>query len=287
MRDRPLSRPRFIVTFIRTDPSPASAFGYRTKEEETAWRERDPLLQLASQLQRRSILSERALDGTVEQAKALMAEIGSVLLEPLPGGKPGQRQIKPSEWPDPAFVNVGVRGDLREFDDAPLADRDDFVDQLIDMKFIDAVSGVMARRMATDASIVVMGEDVHRLKGGINGATKGLKEAFPDRVLGTPISENAFTGLAGGLALDGRFTPVVGLMYPDFLWVAADQIFNQIGKARHMFGGGDDVPLVIRTKVAMGTGYGSQHSMDPAGLLCRPLPAGVSLPRLRRSTTWV
>jgi 2-oxoisovalerate dehydrogenase E1 component len=252
--------------FHQNGPFPGSAFGYRTKEEETAWRERDPLLQLASQLQRRSILSERALDGTVEQAKALMAEIGSVLLEPLPGGKPGQRQIKPSEWPDPTFVNVGVRGDLREFDDAPLADRDDFVDRLTDMKFIDAVSGVMARRMATDANIVVMGEDVHRLKGGTNGATKGLKEAFPDRVLGTPISENAFTGLAGGLALDGRFTPVVELMYPDFLWVAADQIFNQIGKARHMFGGGDDVPLVIRTKVAMGTGYGSQHSMDPAGL---------------------
>ena len=252
--------------FHQNGPFPGSAFGYRTKEEEAAWRERDPLVQLSSQLQRRSILSERALDGTVEQAKALLAEIGSVLLEPLPGGKPGQRQIKPSEWPDPAFVNVGVRGDLREFDDAPLADRDDFADRLTEMKFIDAVSGVMARRMATDPNIVVMGEDVHRLKGGTNGATKGLKEAFPDRVLGTPISENAFTGLAGGIALDGRFTPVVELMYPDFLWVAADQIFNQIGKARHMFGGGDDVPLVIRTKVAMGTGYGSQHSMDPAGI---------------------
>src|SRR3546814_5897941 len=46
----------------------------------------------------------------------------------------------------------------------------------------------------------------------------------------------------------------------------ADQVFNQIGKARHMFGGGFEVPLVLRTKVAMGTGYGSQHSMDPAGI---------------------
>ena len=55
-------------------------------------------------------------------------------------------------------------------------------------------------------------------------------------------------------------------MYPDFMWVAADQVFNQIGKARHMFGGDIDVPFVLRTKVAMGTGYGSQHSMDPAGI---------------------
>jgi 2-oxoisovalerate dehydrogenase E1 component len=66
--------------------------------------------------------------------------------------------------------------------------------------------------------------------------------------------------------VDGRFKPVVELMYPDFLWVSADQIFNQIAKARHMFGGDNDVPLVLRTKVAMGTGYGSQHSMDPAGM---------------------
>jgi 2-oxoisovalerate dehydrogenase E1 component len=51
------------------------------------------------------------------------------------------------------------------------------------------------------------------------------------------------------------------------MWVAADQLFNQIAKARHMFGGTDPVPFVLRSKVAMGTGYGSQHSMDPAGIL--------------------
>ena len=85
-------------------------------------------------------------------------------------------------------------------------------------------------------------------------------------MLGTPISENAFTGLGGGIALDGRFRPVVEFMYADFMWVAADQLFNQIGKARHMFGGDGAVPFVLRSKVAMGTGYGSQHSMDPAGV---------------------
>ena len=112
----------------------------------------------------------------------------------------------------------------------------------------------------------MLGEDVHRLSGGTNGATKGLAAKYPGRVLGTPISENAFVGLGGGLALDGRFRPVVEFMYPDFLWVAADQVFNQIGKARHMFGGRNPVPLVLRTKVAMGSGYGSQHLMDPVGI---------------------
>jgi 2-oxoisovalerate dehydrogenase E1 component len=92
-------------------------------------------------------------------------------------------------------------------------------------------------------------------------------EKFPDRVLGTPISENAFAGMGGGMAIDGRFRPVVEFMYADFMWVAADQIFNQIAKARHMFGGEHAVPLVLRSKLAAGTGYGSQHSMDPAGVL--------------------
>jgi 2-oxoisovalerate dehydrogenase E1 component len=133
-------------------------------------------------------------------------------------------------------------------------------------KFIEAVATVMGRRMETDPGIVVLGEDVHRLNGGTNGATRGLAARFPDRILGTPISENAFAGLAGGIALDGRFTPVAEFMYADFMWVAADQLFNQIGKARHMFGGESGVPLVLRSKVAMGTGYGSQHSMDPAGI---------------------
>jgi 2-oxoisovalerate dehydrogenase E1 component len=195
-----------------------------------------------------------------------MAEVGSVLLEPVPGGKPDERRIKAAEWPDPAFVDVGVRGDLSEFADAPLAGREDSGGPGEEMKFIDAVAGVMARRMSCDNRIVIMGEDIHRLGGGTNGATKGLKQAHPDRVLGTPISENAFTGLAGGIALDGRFLPVVEFMYADFMWVAADQLFNQIAKARHMYGGGNDMPIVLRSKVATGTGYGSQHSMDPAGI---------------------
>jgi 2-oxoisovalerate dehydrogenase E1 component len=51
------------------------------------------------------------------------------------------------------------------------------------------------------------------------------------------------------------------------MWVAADQLFNQVAKARHMFGGASTVPFVLRSKLAAGTGYGSQHSMDPAGIL--------------------
>ncbi|MEW1776936.1 thiamine pyrophosphate-dependent enzyme [Streptomyces sp. NPDC086777] len=253
--------------FHQNGPFPGSAFGYRSKEEEREWRDRDPLALVISHLIRRGIFTETEVADCTARAKAEMEAVASELLEPKPGGKPGQQQIKPNLWPDPDFRDVGVRGDLKEFDGARTADLSSFQGRLQDRRFIDVVADVMGRRMAEDERIVVLGEDVHRLKGGTNGATRGLFEAFPDRVLGTPISENAFAGLAGGIALEGRYRPVVEFMYADFMWVAADQLFNQIGKARHMFGGTNDVPLVLRSKVAMGTGYGSQHSMDPAGIL--------------------
>ena len=252
--------------FHQNGPFPGSAFRYRTKDEERQWRERDPLDLVVAQLDRRGILAADESRAAIERATQLVGEIGAVILEPVPGGTEKQRRIRESEWPDPAFVDVGVRGNLSEFEGARSEEPDTFSGTLAESKFIDVVPRVMARRMETDASLVVLGEDIHRLNGGTNGATRGLKDAFPDRVLGTPISENAFTGLGGGMALDGRFRPVVEFMYADFMWVAADQLFNQVGKARHMFGGDDPVPFVLRSKVAMGTGYGSQHSIDPAGV---------------------
>jgi 2-oxoisovalerate dehydrogenase E1 component len=196
-----------------------------------------------------------------------MQEIGDALLEPVPDGKPGQRRIKAAVWPETAFVDVGVRGDLSELEGSRYEEAGTFSGRLAERRFIDVVSDVIGRRVETDERIVVLGEDVNRLRGGTNGATRRALENCPDRVLGTPISENAFTGLAGGMAVDGRFRPIVEFMYADFMWVAADQLFNQVAKARHMFGGHGAVPFVLRSKLAAGTGYGSQHSMDPAGIL--------------------
>ena len=250
--------------FHQNGPYPGSAFGYRSKEEEQQWKGRDPISMLENQMQARGLLNEDQIKQLRAQCQNVMAQAVAELTEPADKGK---RRIRPELWPSEDFVDVGIRGDLAELKGCDTLEEIGCTQTLVKSKFIDAVANVMNRRMETDDSIVVMGEDIHRLKGGTNGATKGLKERFPERTLGTPISENAFMGLGGGIAVDGRFKPVVEFMYPDFMWVAADQVFNQIGKARHMFGGQSDVPLVLRTKIAMGTGYGSQHSMDPAGIL--------------------
>ena len=251
--------------FHQNGPYPGSAFGYRSKEEEAEWKQRDPLDRVAREMIKRGLIDEAGVESVRAQAVAAMDAATAELLEADPE-KQGRRRIRPELWPDPTFVNVGVRGDASELESLRALDPSASDTARAPMKFVDAVAGVMERRMAEDERIIIMGEDIHRLKGGTNGATKGLADAFPDRVLGTPISENAFMGLGGGLALDGRYRPVVEFMYPDFMWVAADQVFNQVGKARHMFGGDNPVPLVLRTKVAMGSGYGSQHLMDPAGI---------------------
>ncbi|TWI29964.1 alpha-ketoacid dehydrogenase subunit alpha/beta [Paracoccus sulfuroxidans] len=249
--------------FHQNGPLPGSAFGYRSKEEEAEWRGRDPLTAMAQDLQQRQIIGEDAVAQLRANCQQMMEEIAATMIETVEGKK----RILPALWPEESFRDYGLRGDLSEMEGARYLEEPGFTGALNDnAKFIEVVADVMERRMAEDPRIVVMGEDVHRLKGGTNGATRGLSARFPDRCLGTPIAENAFTGLAAGMAADGRVRPVIEFMYPDFMWVAADQVFNQIGKFRHMFGGESAMPLVLRTKVAMGTGYGSQHSMDPAGI---------------------
>jgi 2-oxoisovalerate dehydrogenase E1 component len=251
--------------FHQNGPFPGSAFGYRSKAEEKEWREKDPVDKVAGEMIRRGLLTDKDNEDLAERIREVINRIVGDLTETDPESTKGAQRIRQAEWPDTAEVDAHIRSSaaLREL---PPGTHGPASEETTERRFVDAIADTLEHRMSTDESVVVMGEDVHRLKGGTNGATRGLAEAYPDRVLGTPISENAFTGLAGGLSMTGRYSPVVEFMYSDFMWVAADQVFNQIGKARHMFGGQSSMPVVLRSKVAMGAGYGSQHSMDPAGV---------------------
>ncbi|MCK0505380.1 alpha-ketoacid dehydrogenase subunit alpha/beta [Aromatoleum anaerobium] len=239
-----------------------SAFGYRKKDEESSWIAKDPLDRTVREMINLQWLTADENTAIRRHCESAMQGIVERLVE----GEGSKRRIRAELWPKPEFRDQGLRGDLSEFKDARFEELETASGPVGDVKFVDAVARVMGRRMETDERVFCMGEDIHRLKGGTNGATKGLAERFPDRIIPAPIAEQGFVGLAGGVAQDGQYRPVVELMYSDFALVAADQLFNQIGKARHMFGGDSAVPLVLRTKCAIGTGYGSQHSMDPAGM---------------------
>ncbi len=126
------------------------------------------------------------------------------------------------------------------------------------------VAEALRLEMARDPSVVVLGEDVGR-HGGVFGATRGLQKTFgADRVLDTPISETAITGMAVGLALDG-FRPVAELMFVDFIGVCLDQVFNAIAKNHYMTGGRVRMPIVIKTAGGC-IGSGAQHSQCLWGL---------------------
>ncbi|MBN1687332.1 MAG: hypothetical protein JW852_11800, partial [Spirochaetales bacterium] len=176
----------------------------------------------------------------------------------------GHCQVRKELWPDPASAEIGVRSDGKELAGLRYSEREDFR-EFREANYSDGIAEVTGRWLEKDEAVVVLGEEVANFGGGAYQATKGLPSRFPDRVLNTPISEAGFIGLSCGAAMTG-LKPVVEIMFPDFTLVAADQVFNQIAKARHMYGGKTDLPLVARTRIATGLGYGGQHSMDPIGL---------------------
>lgn len=255
-----------IETFNYIVPYLGTAFAFRSKEEEEAWKVRDPLDRMAAEMRKRDLIDAAGIVSLRRQAQSGMRKAFDVLTESCGNSGSTRVRVRAELCPSPEVRDIGLRSDSRELKQVHTEELCNFPGRLEQRRFIDVVAAVMARRMETDPRFVVLGEDIHKLDGGTNGATRGLKLRFHDRVLGTPICENSFAGLAGGIALDGRFRPVVEFMFPDFIWLAADQLFNQIGKSRHMFGGDDDMPMVLRTKISMGTGYGSQHSLDPAGI---------------------
>jgi 2-oxoisovalerate dehydrogenase E1 component len=250
--------------FHQQGPAPGSAFGYRDKREEQDWLKRDPLITFPEKLVALGLLSQDQVEDMANRARNLVDAAIRTVTEEEPGTN--RHRIPPALWPDPAEVEEGIRGDLSEVAAEPMREAADFAPSALqEMKFVDVISGVMLRNMMRDEGIFVLGEDVHRLRGGTAGATSGIAEKFADRLVATPICENGFIGLALGAAMNG-LRPVVEVMYPDFCLVAGDQLFNQISKVRHMFGGGFSLPLVVRSRVSAGAGYGSQHSMDASGL---------------------
>lgn len=130
--------------------------------------------------------------------------------------------------------------------------------------FSRAIRDGIALAMRDDPNVVVMGEDVVR---STVGATRGLAEEFgPKRVRNTPISEAAFVGMSAGAAMSG-LRPLVDLGFSSFLYVAMDQVANQIARLRYMSGGQVSLPLVIMAGTGPAGSAAAQHSENPHPML--------------------
>src|SRR5229473_674845 len=127
------------------------------------------------------------------------------------------------------------------------------------LSYVDAVREAADQEMARDPAVIVFGLDVDDPKA-IQGTTRGLVSEFgPERVFGTPLSEDAMTGVAIGAALAG-LRPIHVHIRMDFLMLSMNQLVNVAAKSRYMYGGRVKLPLVVRSMIGKSWGQGAQHS---------------------------
>ena len=130
------------------------------------------------------------------------------------------------------------------------------------ISYRDALNQGIAEELERDPNVVLMGEEVAQFKGSYK-VSEGLLEKFgSSRIIDTPISEAAFSGLAVGASMMGM-RPVVEFMFWSFCYVAFDQIFNNAANVRYMSGGLINVPVVFRGPANGGTNVGATHSHTP------------------------
>jgi pyruvate dehydrogenase E1 component beta subunit len=103
----------------------------------------------------------------------------------------------------------------------------------------------MTEEMDRDENVFLLGEEVAEYNGAYKVSEGMLDKYGPKRVIDTPISEAAFSGLAVGAACMG-LRPIVEFMSWSFTWVCIDQIVNNAANVRYMSGGQYKVPVVFR-----------------------------------------
>ncbi len=127
------------------------------------------------------------------------------------------------------------------------------------MLYREALNRAIDEMMASDESIVILGEDVGRY-GGSYRVSEGLFAKYgPKRVIDTPIAELSIVGNAIGMAIAG-LRPIAEIMTVNFSLLAMDQIVNHAAKFRYMSGGKMTIPLTIRMPGGVSRQLAAQHS---------------------------
>ena len=259
----------------RSDPR-----AYRTKEEEKAWHDRDPITVLGRRLLDDGFCTQEELDAIKEKANATIEAATQFGLDsPWPNPKDLAKDVYVEESYPAEVIETDkansekVRQAQAAFEEALAASKAktkkaaaDEAKAVVQSKFGmevmtigQAVTAAQGEEIERDQSVIVIGEDVG-LYGGAYQATRGLSAKYgTDRVIDTAISEAAIAGAAVGAALRG-LRPVAEIMYVDFLTIAMDQLVHVGAYNRYMFGGKAKVPMVLRTEGGVGRCIAAHHS---------------------------
>ena len=128
------------------------------------------------------------------------------------------------------------------------------------MRYLEKINNSLKKLMKNNEDLYLIGEDVLDPYGGAFKVTKEISDLYPSRVITTPVSEAAITGIACGMSMNGKKV-ILEIMFGDFLSLTFDQILNHISKFQWLF---NDVkmPLIIRTPMGGYRGYGATHSQS-------------------------
>ncbi len=127
-----------------------------------------------------------------------------------------------------------------------------------EITYIEAIRLAQQKALRDDDRVFIYGQDISAF-GGAFKATKGLAEEFPNRVLDSPISEDAMIGLAVGAAIEGM-RPIIEMQFADFSSVAFNQLVNQA--ATHFYRTGVPIPITVRMPSGGTPGSGPFHSQS-------------------------
>lgn len=127
------------------------------------------------------------------------------------------------------------------------------------MTYAQAINQTLRQMLEADGSVFLMGQGVTS-PWYVGTTTAGLIDSFgPERIIDTPVSENAVSGTAVGAALAGM-RPVLVHPRMDFMYYAMDQIVNHAANWYYMFGGQVSVPLTVWAIINRGGEQAAQHS---------------------------
>ncbi len=230
---------------------------YRSKAEETAWQNIDPLDHIKRALVQHHVLSDEEV---VEHCQAMSKRIERATIWAVDATDPDPADIYDGLWVNTTSDGIGdeYRTPASELVGEVTYTRRDRQGRIL---YRHAVAEALMEEMLRDRRVICYGEDVADY-GGAFGATRGLIEVFGrGRVFNAPISEAAIVGTAAGASMVGM-RPVAEIMYIDFILMTMDQTGNQLAKNRYMFGGKATLPAVIRTTIGGGRGYAGQHSQS-------------------------
>lgn len=142
------------------------------------------------------------------------------------------------------------------------------VDVSLNQRFNELIYNELDTILLKNNNSILIGEDIENSNiynpkeyGGAFKVTRDLSNKYPERVLNTPISEQAITGICIGMALRGNVS-IVEIMFGDFTTLAFDQLLQHVSKFTMMYGVKLDLPFILRTPMGGFRGYGPTHSQS-------------------------